>query len=544
MCNHHEKPKGAGRHGAALSDGEAHARDHQNWTRRQFLSRVGAASLGAAMTLGGLPVRAFGGNRLLDRLSLLQTDRVLVLVQLSGGNDGLNTIIPITNDIYYTNRKNIGIKAADALALNTDYAMHKSLAGLQAAWGSGEMAILHSVGYPSPNLSHFRSTDIWLSSSSSNDFWETGWLGRALDHEYPEYKNNPTAYPLAVQIGSTSSMLFKGPDAAMGLAVSNPDEFYKIVNGTALYDEKDVPANLYGGELAYIRSVANDSVAYAAALKTANAAVKNTATFPTTTLGSSLGIVSRMIRGGLGARIYQVSISGFDTHSGQLSTQSNLLLQLGDAIKAFTDDLNANGWGDKVLTMTFSEFGRRVKENGSLGTDHGTAAPMLLFGKGLKGGFYGEGPNLANLDSAGNLQYSTDFRAVYGTILANWFDIPIPETLAILGLPSFSVLDFLPPQVATDVAPDELPGAFSIAQNYPNPFSGSTTIQYVLNRPTRAAVKVYDLNGRLISKLMDQFQMPGTYQLPFHADFLPSGTYIYRLETSYGTQSRQMTHIR
>ncbi len=547
MCNSHTKDSQKnkaeeGRFGDALAHGEAHTNDHVRWTRRDFLYRVGAASLGASLMMSGLPVRAYGGSNLLERLSLLNTDKILVIIQLNGGNDGLNTVIPVTNDRYYSNRPNIGIKAADSIKLSTEYHIHKSLTNLQNAWGNDEMAVLHSVGYPSPNLSHFRATDIWVSGSGSNDYWEDGWMGRSLDAEYPEYKNNPTPYPLAVQIGSVASMLFRGPDTAMGLSVSDPAEFYRIVSGGSVYDPQNVPATHYGTELSYVRSVANDSVVYGTALKTSYDKTKSNVTYPSNSFAGSLAIVSRLIRGELGARIYHVSLGGFDTHAAQTNTHASLLTQLGDAVKAFTDELNAAGYGDRVLSMTFSEFGRRVKENGSAGTDHGTAAPMFLFGKGVNGGFFGTGPDLVNLDAGGNIKYSTDFRAVYGTILLNWFGMSVTEVQQILGLSSFSVGNYLPSLVATSTNGDQpIPNAITLEQNFPNPFQEITTIRYHLRQPMKATVRVFDLNGRAIAKLTDQFQSAGTHELQFNGDWLPNGRYIVRLETPIGGTSKQMT---
>lgn len=546
MCNKNHKsnknkiPTQEGRYGDALVHGAAHAEDHAQWTRRDFLMRVGAASLGTSMMMAGLPVRALGGSHLFDRLALLNTDRVLVMIQLNGGNDGLNTIIPITNDLYYQNRPTIGIKAADAIKLSTDFGMNASLSGLQNVWGNAQMAVLHAVGYPSPNLSHFRATDIWLSGSSSSQVLSTGWLGRALDTDFPSYADNPTANPLAVQIGAVSSMLFQGPDATMGLTVSDVDEFYRLVSGGAVYDEKNVPSSHYGSELAFVRSVANDAVAYGGTLKKAYDAAKNTVTYPTTALAKSLAIVSRLIQGGAGARIYQVSLGGFDTHAGQLSSQATLLKTLGDAMKAFTDDLNAAGWGEKVLSMTFSEFGRRVKENGSGGTDHGTAAPMLLFGKGLQAGFHGTAPDLKNLRSDGNINYGLDFRAVYATLLQHWFGMSASEVTQVLGQ-TFSPLSFIK-SLPTDAVSDlPLPAGFQLHANYPNPFSTITQISYTLQQATKVSIKVYDLQGRRVAHLIDQVQDAGSYTLPFNGDFLPSGTYLCRLETPHGSSTQKMS---
>lgn len=553
MCNNHShKPQSSkeqhlseqGRLGEALEHGAAHAEDHALWTRRDFLTRVGAASLGATMMMGGMPVQAFGGNRLLDALSLLNTDRVLVLIQLSGGNDGLNTIIPVTSDDYYKKRPTLGIKAANALRLSDDYYMHKALANVQASWGNGEMAVMHNVGYPSPNLSHFRSTDIWLTGSGSTDYLTTGWLGRALENDYPNYDKNPTPNPLAIKIGTTASLLFQGPDTSMGLAVSNPEEFARIVGTGKLYDENQVPATQYGNQLGFVRNIANASFKYAGVMKDANTKGKNIGTYPTTTLAQSLAIVSRLIKGGLGSKIYTVSIGGFDTHTNQLNSHTTLYTQIADAMKAFLADLNAEGWGNKVMTMTFSEFGRRVVENSSGGTDHGTSSPMLMFGKGLNGGFYGAGPNLTSLDSSGNLKHSIDFRAIYATLMQDWFGMKSADVATILGQ-KFDPLKFVAsPLTPTGVSNEPLPTNFQLAQNYPNPFNPSTVISYSLDQPSKIAVKVYDTAGRVVANLVDMVQSAGNYELTFNAEHLPSGVYIYRLETPQGSLAKKMTLIR
>ncbi len=545
MCDHPPTPKPAAtRYGSCLEHGEAHAQDHARWSRRDFLSGMGLAAAGGALVLGGTPVRAFGQTPLLAHLRRLETDRVLVLIQLNGGNDGLNTVVPKTNDLYYNARPQLAIAAGETIALNDEMGLHPSFNALTPVYGEGQMAVLQNVGYPTPNLSHFASTDVWL-SASPEEMPNTGWLGRYLGQEFPDFEEDPPDYPLAVQMGGLSSMLFQGDGANLGMSLASPELFERIAEEGIIYDVSNLPTTTYGAEMAFVRGVANDSFQYAGAIQTASQTGQNRVEYPGgNPLSGNLSIVAQLIKGQLGARIYHVSIGGFDTHANQNGQHSNLLRNLSEAVKAFLDDLAADGWSDDVLVMTFSEFGRRVNQNGSGGTDHGTAAPLFLFGGGVEGGLYGKAPDLVDLDQTGNLKFDIDFRAVYATVLQDWFGLAEQTVAQVLG-GAFGVLGFVSdPATPTANESEPVPQTFTLHQNYPNPFNPSTTITYTLNRAERVTLRVYDAQGRLVQTLVDGTQPAGPHALSFDAGHLPSGAYFYRLQTAEGMRTRQMVLVR
>jgi uncharacterized protein (DUF1501 family) len=546
MCDHHRLSRPAPRYGSALEHGEAHTRDHAAWSRRDFLTGFGAA-FGGVFLLGGTPVRAFGASPMFAPLRHVATDRVLVLIQLSGGNDGLNTVIPYENDIYYRERPSLAIAKATAqqLPVGQDLGLHPSLSPFGPYVSDGRFALVQNVGYPSPNLSHFRSTDIWMSATDSETVSPTGWVGRYLDREFPDFEEAPTDYPLAVQIGGLSSLMFQGPGGNMGMSLISPDFFDRLAEEGKLYETGGLPTTPFGAEMAYVRSVANDAFIYAGAIQTASGVGTNDIEYPDNPLARNLSIVARLIKGNLGTRVYHVSIGGFDTHANQLGDHAVLLSMLASSIDAFLQDIAAGGIGDRVLAMTFSEFGRRVGQNGSFGTDHGTAAPLFIAGDGVIGGLYGAAPDLVNLDDAGNLLFEYDFRTVYGTMLQDWFGLDPTVVRDVLFGHDFEVVPLIAdPASPVAVERGPQPATFVLDQNYPNPFNPSTTIGFTLNRPEPVRLAVFDIQGRRLQTLVDGTLAAGPHRVAFDAGRLPSGTYLYRLETSAGVQSRRMTLVR
>lgn len=544
MCDSQNSTHAKARFGSALEHGHAHTEDHAQWSRRDFLKTVGLTTAGGSLVLSGMPVQAFGSSSLLSKLRHSNTDRILVLIQLSGGNDGLNTIIPVNNDIYYNARPSLSIPKMDTIALSDDVGVHPSFEVLQPLYEEGHMAILHSVGYPSPDLSHFRSTDIWVSASDASDVIDTGWLGRYLEGDFPNFAEAPTDYPLGVQIGASASMMFRGESANLGMSIASIDLFEQLADEGVLYDEQNIPATTFGSEIAFVRSIANDSFQYAGAISEASARGTNSVDYPEGNgLSRSLSTVARLIKGNLGARIYHVALGSFDTHANQANAHANLLLDLATSVRAFYDDLATDGF-DNTLCMTFSEFGRRVQQNGSNGTDHGTAAPLFVFGNTVAGGFHGTLPDLTDLDDSGNLKYQTDFRSVYATVLQQWFELSSDEVASVLG-ESFEPLPFLPETAGSSVSTERTtPQSFVLHQNYPNPFNPRTMITYTLAQTTHVQVRVYDVQGRVVQTLINRTQSAGAYSLPFNASHLPSGTYLYQLQTPSRTESRKMTLLR
>ena len=511
---------------------------------------MGLATAGGAIVLSGTPVRAFGHTPLLQHLRRLETDRVLVFVQLSGGNDGLNTIVPKTNSLYYNARPQIAIPENQTLPISgsSDLGFHPSFDALTPVYGEGEMAVVQNVGYPDPHLSHFDSTDVWLTASNSDDILATGWVGRYLDTEYPDFDEEPTDFPLAVQMGGTSALLFQGPAANMGMSLASPELFQRIAEEGVLYEVDGLPATTFGREMEFVRTIANDSFIYADAVQSASEVGENKVEYPQgNPLSQNLSIVARLIKGQLGARIYHVSIGGFDTHAnqgGQNGQHANLLNNLANAIKAFLDDLEADGMSEDVLVATFSEFGRRVNQNGSNGTDHGTAAPMFLFGPGVEGGLFGDAPDLSDLDQTGNLKYEIDFRSVYATIIKDWFGLPQETVDSVMG-GSFDILGLISdPATPTAIETEDVPERFTLHQNYPNPFNPATTITFTLARTEHVTLRIYDVQGRLVQTLVDGTQPAGQHAMSFDAGHLASGSYFYTLQTTDGLKTRQMTLVR
>ena len=541
MCDHDHSHAPA--RSIAIEDGASHDHDHAAWSRRDFMTHSAAVAGGTAFMLGSTPVHATSGTSLLRALANMDTDRVLVLIQLGGGSDGLNVVVPVTNSRYYEARPTIAVQQANTFALDSDFGLNSAMSSLEPMWGEGDMAVVHAVGYPDHNLSHFRSTDIWASASGSEETLNTGWTGRYLDVEYPDYVSNPPEYPVALRIGGATGMLLRGGATTMGMSFSNAGQFEQLEATGELYDESDVPDNVFGEELSFIRSVYNASLRYVDAVIDAADAGTNdpNANYPGGSLGDSLAIVARLIKGGLQSRLYVVSHGGFDTHSDQNNRQPGLLQTLANAATAFQTDLETGGRDEDVLTMTFSEFGRRVEENGSQGTDHGTAAPLFLFGGGVNGGLYGDGPDLINVDNNGNLFHTTDFRSVYATVLQQWFGLSLVISDTILG-GSFSPLGLV--TVSAENPTPSIPTQFALEPAYPNPFAHSTTIAFALDRPSQIRITVLDARGRVVGRLVDGPRTAGRHSVRFDSYDLPSGTYFARLETPSGSKTQPISVVR
>lgn len=527
------------RHGACLEHGHAHTLDHKRWSRRDFLARLGLATAGVGFTMNGHLMSAFGRGITPHSLHSMETNRILVLVQLNGGNDGLNTVIPIENDIYYQRRPTIAIPKAEAIQLDDMTGLHPAMASLQPMWGDGRMAVIHNVGYENQTRSHFRGTDIWVSGSDVDSYEGTGWAGRYLAESYDDYLSNPPIYPLAVRLGNSSASLYQSVYGNVGMTFADTRQFESFVSQGGYYDTAGVPETVYGSELAFVREVTNASFRYVEAVQNAAGEAENLAEYPDG-LGSSLSIVARMIRGQLGSRIYSVAHGGFDTHSmqgGVTGGHAQRLGNLADAIAAFYEDLAVDGLDRQVLVMTFSEFGRTLSENGSQGTDHGAGAPMLLFGAGLSGGLYGTQSDLLDL-YGGDPRYTTDYRSVYSTVLHDWFGLPGDEVNALL-YGNYGSMGFVE-HSAVGTERSEVPSGFALDQNYPNPFNPSTQISFRLDSPGRARLQVFDARGRHVQTVVNRQVSAGSHTIRFDGESLPSGAYFYRLDTSEGSLTRQM----
>lgn len=521
------------RPGAALEHGADHDREHRLWSRRDFLSATGLLGAGS-MLLGGLPVRAFQPSPLLAAMQAAtwgDNDRVLVLIRLDGGNDGLNTVIERGNSHYYNLRPSLGLADNQLWALSNEYGMPVETDSLQPLWAEGMMKVVFNVGYPDPNLSHFRSSDIIYSASDSDQVVETGWIGRFLEHEYAAFLEAPSSVPPALQIGIQTNLLFSAEEANMALAVSSPQEFYQIAQTGQLYETASLTNSNRDRELAYLRQTANAAFRYADTIRKAFYAGKNEVTYPTANdLSEPMAIIARVLKGNMGTRIFLVDIADFDTHVNQLANHLNLLQQVSTAVRAFYDDLEKGGSGleKKVLTMTFSEFGRTIYENGSRGTDHGAGTPTLLFGGGIGNGFVGEYQDLSNPDPIGDPPHSVDFRDVYASVLQNWLGNPPELVNYVLGRPSEPIPGLVPP--ASPALGDN--GRAALLGHNPHPsLPGAVEIKFSITQGSPVRVQLLDPAGHVLRTLLSDFKTPGSHTVLFQpaAWYLPPGRYRYRL---------------
>ncbi len=356
--------------------------------------------------------------------------KILVVLQLSGGNDGLNTIIPFRNDIYYRERPRIGIQREAALTLTDEAGLHPTLAGLKNLYDKGEMAILNNVGYPNPDRSHFRSMDIWQSGSPAEAYWQTGWLGRYLDAQC----NGCVQPSAALELDDTLSLAMKGMQRK-GLAVQDPKRLFEAAKSPYFTDYvaaspyRAAPTSSSAGHaeadheeapVGYLYKTMAETLSSADYLYERSRAKPTTATYPTTSLGKSLKTIASLVLADADTTVYYVSLGSFDTHVNQDGQQKRLFQEMNDALAAFAGDMQTNGRWKDVLVATFSEFGRRVSQNASGGTDHGTANNMLFLGGALQQqGLLNPMPDLADLHE-GDLKYQVDFRQVYSTLLTKW----------------------------------------------------------------------------------------------------------------------------
>lgn len=529
--------------------------------RKDFLLNALPAAALLPEVINGYSVKAFHQHSPLVHALLrgqTVTDHVLVIVQLSGGNDGLNMVIPVADySKYYNARTNIAIPENRVLSIAgvTGTGIHPAMTGLQSLFTEGKAKLVQAVGYPQPNFSHFRATDIWMSGSNSNQEVYSGWAGRYLNYEFPDF---PSGYPstsmpdpLAIQIGSTTTLTTQGPTANMGMSITNPTNFYNLVNGTS----DPVPSTPAGKELKFIRQVNQQTQKYSTVIKNAANAITQQVTYPTgNSLADQLKIVARLIAGGLKTRVYMVSFGGFDTHSVQvgatdttIGNHATLLQKVSDAIKAFQDDLKFQNVEDRVVGMTYSEFGRRIKSNSSTGTDHGAAAPMFLFGSNIDAGMLGVNPTLpASATVNDNIPMQYDFRSIYSTLLEKWFCLEKSVVDSLFPPNINSQLQSLPiikAGACNGITPPPPSSADVLITNSPNPFTSSTTIKFT-TAGGHTFIQIIDTLGRMIKVLTDRDYTAGTYTLDFNSDGLPTGVYYARFQNGVTQQVRAMLKVR
>lgn len=519
--------------------------------RRNFIKNTGlAASL--PVFLNGMQVSTLRKSSIFNFVNP-DSDRILILIQLNGGNDGLNMVIPL--DQYAglaAVRGNIMVPEGEVIRLNDNTGLHPAMKSLEVLYNEGRAGFVHSVGYPDQNRSHFRSIDIITSGSPADEHWNTGWMGRYLDSLYhptfPEgYPNSEHPHPFAITMGSIVSETCQGIAANYSMTLDDPFNLYPLFEE----DENGLPDTPYGDELAYLRLIIEQTNDYAdeitaAAMRGSNQVEYN----EKNRLAKQLKNVALLISGGLQTKVYIVSMGGFDTHANQVQegatvvgTHSDLLEKLSNAIATFQNDLKKQNLEHRVIGMTFSEFGRKIKSNESFGTDHGTAAPMILFGSCINPTVVGESPEIhPDVSPAEGLPMQYDFRDVYGSILVDWFEVE-EEKVRSMMQPEFQklpIIEVCQPTTSTDkpIVNEEI-----TLSNYPNPFQNQTNIAFTMERENRVRLSIFDAVGSQLQVLFDKRLSGGSHRVTFDGSRLPAGVYFYRLQIGNQVKTKRMLKI-
>lgn len=504
--------------------------------RRKFLSTSQAAFL--PLLLPKLRAANFPSEFLSFALPQ-DSQRVLVLIQLDGGNDGLNTVIPVDQyDTLREVRSNIILPERKILKLNDTLGLHPVMTGIRRSFEEGQISIIQNVGYPDQNRSHFRSTDIWSSGSPVNQRWQTGWLGRCFEERPNHYIDNASIHPLAISMGRIVSETCQGIMANYGVTLNDPFAISPLPESKA----PELPDSPSGRTLAFINNTIQQTNKHSETILQAAKKGSNIHTYPANNLlANQLKNVARLISGGLNTSVYICRITGFDTHANQIDqsdstvgTHADLLKTFSDAVSAFLADLKKLNLDRKVLGCTFSEFGRRIRSNGSIGTDHGTAAPMFLFGSCVQSPVVGDNP-LISMDATiqDGVPMQFDFRDVYGSILEDWFEVD-PSLIRSLLYEDYQNLGILSP-CETLTSQSTRSTQLEVSLNcYPNPFQNQVNIQFDTNN-REVSVQAYDSFGRIIKRLYEG-QPNSLLEIQWNTSNLSPGNYLVSLRSTDGLQ--------
>jgi uncharacterized protein (DUF1501 family) len=398
-------------------------------SRRKFLAAISAAASSGLVSLSPhapsfLCQAAAAGAEMAG-------ERILVVIQLSGGNDGLNTVVPYKDEIYRRRRPSLGVGEGSVLKVEGDIGLHPALTGMATLLENRQLAIVQGVGYPNPNRSHFESMDIWHTAHTQPQERAAGWLGRSLDARRVALLQS--ADPPALHLGQEDQPLALAARDIPSPSIRSLDQFKLETGGNdqqreAIVAAAKLPRSAGSDLLQFVQTRTTSALEVSRRIEAAAKEYKTPVSYPGTDLGQKLKRIAQLIDAGLATRVYYVALDGFDTHSDQANAHSGLLTQLGGALAAFAEDLQTHMQLDRVLTLVFSEFGRRVEENASRGTDHGAAAPLFLVGSRVKPGLLGKHPRLDDLDD-GDLKFHTDFRSIYASALEKWLGWPAAPIL-------------------------------------------------------------------------------------------------------------------
>jgi uncharacterized protein (DUF1501 family) len=467
-------------------------------------------------------------------------DKVLVLIRLNGGNDGLNSVVPMD---FYSNlvkqRANIIIPENKLIQVSPKNAFHPAMSGMSNLFQQGKLSVVQNVGYPDQNRSHFRSTDIWT-SGSIDPATTTGWLGRKLDNENPGfpdgYPNDVMKDPFAISMGYEVSATCQGLLGNFSHTVNNPNDAVNVSISSAAND-----GTYYGGHMEFLSTMIAQTNKYGTRVLDAANKGNNLSTKydPKNNLATQLKYVAQMISGGLQTSIYVLNLAGFDNHDSQVitsdvttGTHANLLKTLSDAIEAFQDDLNLLGLEKRVAGMTFSEFGRQIASNASFGTDHGDAAPLFLFGSCLEASIYGDNPVISDqvIDQAG-VPMQVDFRDVYASILRDWFEVPTTEiqTMFAHEVKYHKIIGGCTLQI------DELSDNGLKSLMYPNPVNNSSTLR-IATKHEFVKVAVCSMMGQEQMVVFEGTMSAEVHQVPIDLSELNAGNYLLRIQKDSGEE--------
>lgn len=512
--------------------------------RRDFIKKMGLAAVGTPLLLKDLQVQAM--NSFLN-IADEARDRVLVLIRLNGGNDGLNSVIPIDQ---YANlerqRSNIIIPENDILGVTDTIGFHPVMNGMQRLYQDGKLGIIQSVGYPEQNRSHFRSMDIWTSGLIDSPA-RSGWLGRKLQVDYPtypeEYPSEDHPHPFAISMGSNVSATCQGTVSNYSHTVNDPTQQFNLNQGDFIDD-----GSCHSEHLAFINNLINQTNLYGAEINDAASAGSSLSTLydANNELAGHLRNVAKLISGGLETKIYVLNINGFDTHAGQVESNdptigdhANLMKEVSDAIEAFQDDLRLLNLEDRVIGMSFSEFGRQIASNASYGTDHGDAAPIFMFGTCLDFSVKGDNPTIGSqITNQAGVPMQYDFRDIYATILKDWFGIPQNE---------------IQPLFEHDITYHELISCAITSVNdkaeqaskvtiFPNPGYNVSTLRFVSENEW-VKVSVLSMQQEELLTPIDRQMSAGAHDVQMDISSLKSGQYIVLIKKNSGQMESRLTKM-
>lgn len=513
--------------------------------RRSFVKNVSFASASVPLVFNDMQLEAIAKNLFTVPKSL--EDRVLVIIRLNGGNDGLNTIVPLSEyDNLVIQRSNIILPENDLIPIAGDNGLHPVMTGMSNMHNDGTLSIIQNVGYPEQNRSHFRSMDIWTNGSTAINE-TTGWLGRHFTYDHPDfpdgYPNSNFEDPFAISMGFEVSATCQGLMANFSHSVVDPFAASNIPNNSAAND-----GTYYGSHMEYLTGIIAQTNQYGSQITAAANAGNSLSTLydEDSTLAMQLRHVAHMISGGLKTKVYILNINGFDTHDSQVlqgdttaGIHANLMKDVSDAIHAFQDDMQLLGLEKRVLGMTFSEFGRQIASNASIGTDHGDAAPLFLFGECVGPLIYGPNPVVPDqiVPQAG-LPMQIDFRDIYASILQQWF-----------GVQNAQIEDMFDHQVTYHTIIEgcslntaEITENKNITLVYPNPCENNTTLKYTAKGGVHN-ISIHDLSGRKVKEVFEGELTPATHHIPIDLDGLAKGTFILTIRNNEGKESVKVMRI-